>query len=186
MINSTSLNEVHNTLLKQYYPRIQPASKTNVFFGPRSKNVSSSAKQIGTPVLPTHQDEVRHRQGRHGKLTSPSTTNSSGRAGIPNHPRHQKVSSSKLAGNRHSLGRRHIGTLGPHHLGCFLCHDCPNNRCRTNNLDNTTGPRAGTIKYGWNSGSNQLRLPLLGGGCSDLPNMHLRATGIEEAHHQCV
>jgi hypothetical protein len=161
-------------------------SKTSVFFGPRSKNVSSSAKQIGTPVLPTHQDEVRHRRGRHGELPSPSTTNSSGRAGLPNNPRHQKVASSKLAGNRHTLGRRHIGTLGPHHLGCFLRHDCPNNRRRTNTLDNPISHREGTSQYGWNSGSNQRRSPHLGRGCSDLPDMHLRATGIEKANHQCV
>jgi hypothetical protein len=118
-----------------------PASKTNVFFGPRSKKNSSSAKQIGTPVLPTHQDEAIHRRGRHGKLPSPSTTNSTGRAGLPNNPHHQKVSPSKLESNRHPLGRRHIGTLGPHHLGCFLRHDCPNNERRTNTLGNTTSPR---------------------------------------------
>jgi hypothetical protein len=137
-------------------------------------------------VLPTHKDEVRHRRGRHGKLPSPSTTNSSGRAGLPNNPRHQKVSPSKLAGNRQALGRRHIGTLGPHHLGCFLCHDCPNNGRWTNTLENPTGPRAGTIHDGWNSGSNQCRSPYLGGGCSDLPDMHLRPIGFEEANHQCV
>jgi hypothetical protein len=60
MINSTILNEVHYTLLKQSYPTLYPASKTTVFFGPRTKNVSSPAKQICTPVLPTHQDEVLH------------------------------------------------------------------------------------------------------------------------------
>jgi hypothetical protein len=98
--------------------------------------------QIGTPVLPTHQDEVRHRRGRHGKLSLPCTPNSSGRAGLPNNPRHQEFSSRKLAGNRHSLGRRHLGTLGPHHFGCFLCYDCSNNGRRPNNLDNPTGPRA--------------------------------------------
>jgi hypothetical protein len=101
---------------------------TTVFFGPRTENVSSPVQQQGTPVLPTHQDEVLHRRGRHRKLPSPSTTNISGRAGLPNHPRHQKVSPSKLWSYRHSLGRRHIGTLGYHHFRCFIRHDCPNKR----------------------------------------------------------
>jgi hypothetical protein len=79
-----------------------------------------------------------------------------------------------------------MGTLGPHHLGCFLRHDCPNNERLTNTLGNITSSRAGTSHDGWNSGSNQRRSPSVGLGCSDLPNMHLRPTGIEEANHQCV
>jgi hypothetical protein len=79
---------------------------------PQSKNASTSANQIGTPVLPKHQDEIIHCRGHHIKLSSPCTPNSSGLAGLPNHPRQQKVSPSKLMGNRHSLGWRHIGTLG--------------------------------------------------------------------------
>jgi hypothetical protein len=153
---------------------------------PRSKNASASATQIGTTVLPTHQNEVRNCQRRHCDLSSPCNTNSSGRSGLPNNPRHQKVSSSKLAGNRHSLGRRRIGTPWTHHLRCFLCHDCPNDDLRANTLDNPTGPRAGTIQHGWNSGLNQRRSPHLGRGCSNLPDVHLRATGVEEANHQCV
>jgi hypothetical protein len=153
---------------------------------PRSKNASASATQIGTPVLPKHQDEVRHRRGRHVNLSSPSTPNSSGRAGLPNNPRHQEVSSSKLAGNRHTLGRRHLGTLGPHNLGCFLCHDFSNNGRLPNTLDNPIGPRAGTSQHGWNSSSNQRRSPHLGGGRSNLPDMQLRATCVEESNHQCV
>jgi hypothetical protein len=82
-------------------------------------------------------------------LHSPSNTNSSGRAGLPNNPRHQKVSSSKLAGNRHPLRRRHIGTLGPHHIGCFLRHDCPNNGRQTNNLGKTTSPRGAPATMYW-------------------------------------
>jgi hypothetical protein len=115
-------------------------SKTTVFFGPRSKSVSSTAKQIGTPVLPIQQDEVLNFRRRHGKLPSPSTTNSTRLTGLPNNPLHQKVSPSKLESNRHSLGRWHIGTLGPHHLGCFLRPDFPNNERRTNTLGNTTSP----------------------------------------------
>jgi hypothetical protein len=185
MINRTSLNEIHSTLLKQYYPRYSPQSRLAFSLVPRSKNASTSATHIVTPVLPTHQYEVHHRRGRHGKLPSPSTPNSSGRAGLPNDPRHQKVSSSKLMGNRHTLGRRYLGTLGPHHPRCFLRHDCSNNGRRPTTLDNTTGPRAGTIQHRWNSCSNQRRSPHLGGGCSDLPDMHLRATGVEKANHQC-
>jgi hypothetical protein len=102
------------------------------------------------------------RVGKMRKLPSPSTTNSSGRAGLPKNPHHQKCFPGKLLSNRHSLGRRHIGTLGPHHLGCFPRHDCPNNRRRTNTLDNPTSPQAGTSQYGWNNGSNQRRPPHLG------------------------
>jgi hypothetical protein len=47
-------------------------------------------------------------------------------------------------------------------------------------------PRAGTSNNGWNIGSNQRHSPHLGRGCSDLPDMHLCPTGIEEANHQCV
>jgi hypothetical protein len=129
-----------NSTTQGYSPR----SKLAFSLVPRSKNASSSAKQIGTPVLPTHQDEVLHPRGSHGKLPSPSTTNISGRARLPNHPRDQKVSPRKLASYRHSLGWRHIGTLGPHHLICFLCHDCPSNERRTNILDNPKSPRTGT------------------------------------------
>jgi hypothetical protein len=79
----------------------------------------------------------------------------------------------------------HLG-LGPHYLGCFLRHDFPNNGRWPNTLDNITAPRVGTSQYGWNIGSNQRRLPHVGGGWSDLPDMHLHATDIEEANHQCV
>jgi hypothetical protein len=150
-----------------------------------SKNASASATQIGTLVLPTHQDEERHRRGRHGKLSSPCTPNSSGPAGLPNNPLHQKVSSRKLAGNRHSLGWRHIGTHRAHHLGCILCHDCSNDGRRPNTLDKPTSPWAGPSQHGWNSGPNQRRSPHLGGGRSNLPDVNLRATGVEEAYHQC-
>jgi hypothetical protein len=44
-------------------------------------------------------------------------------------------------------------------------------------------PRTGTSNNGWNSGPNQRRSPHLGRGCSDLPDMHLRPTSIEEANH---
>jgi hypothetical protein len=43
-------------------------------------------------------------------------------------------------------------------------------------LDNPTAPRAGPSQHGWNSGPNQRRSPHLGGGRSNLPDMHLRAT----------
>jgi hypothetical protein len=178
--------------------------------------------QIGTTVLPTLQDEVSHRRGRHGKLPSPSTLSSRGRVGLSNHPRHQKVSSSKLAGNLHSIGWRTFGNprthhlrhiicydfpnngcqpntldnptssrtgpskLGPHHLRHILCYDCYNNGRRPKTLDKPTGPRAGTRQHRWNSGSNQHRSPHLGRGCLDLPDMHLRATGVAKANHQCV
>jgi hypothetical protein len=57
---------------------------------------------------------------------------------------------------------------------------------RTNTLGNTTSPRVGTIRDGWNSSPNQRRLPPLGRGRPNLPDMHLRPTGIEEADHQRV
>jgi hypothetical protein len=107
---------------------------------PQSKNVSPSAKKIGTPVLPTHKDEVRHRRGRHGKLPSPCTSNISGRVRLPNNPRLQKVSSRKLAGNQHPLGWRHSGTPGIHHLRRIICYDCHNNGCQSNTLENPTRP----------------------------------------------
>jgi hypothetical protein len=47
-------------------------------------------------------------------------------------------------------------------------------------------PRVGTSSNGWNSSPNQPRSPQLGGGCSDLPDMHLRPSGTEEADNQCV
>jgi hypothetical protein len=153
---------------------------------PRSKNASASATQIGTPVVPSHQDEVLHGRGRHRKLSSPCTTNSSGQAGLPNNPRHQKVSPSKLAINRHSLGWRHIGTPRAHHLGCILNHYCSTYGHRPNTLDKPTRPRAGTIQNGCNSGPNQRGSPHLGRGRSNLPDVHLRPTGIEEANHQCL
>jgi hypothetical protein len=115
-----------NSTAQGYSPR----SRLAFYLVPRSKNASVSATQIGTPVLPTHQNKVRHCRGNHSKLSSPITPSSSGRAGLPNNPRHQEVSSSKLAGNRHPLGWRHLGTLGPHHLGCFLRHDFSKNRRR--------------------------------------------------------
>jgi hypothetical protein len=141
--------------------------------------------KICTPVLPTDQDEVSHCRGRHGNISSPITPISSGRAGLPNDSCHQKVSSRKLAGNRHSLGSRHIGTLGPHHLGCFLRHDCSKDGRRPNTFDTSTSPRVGTSNDGWNSGQNQHRSPHLGGGRSNLLDIHLRATDVEEANHQC-
>jgi hypothetical protein len=146
--------------------------------------MSSPEKQIGTPVLPTHQYEVIHRRGRFGELSSSNPSNSRGRAGLSNHPRHQKVSPSKLASHRHPLGRRHVGTLGPHHFRCFLRHDCSSNSLGTNTLGNTKRPRAGTSSNGWNSGPNQRRSPPLGRGCSELPHTHLRPESIEEANHQ--
>jgi hypothetical protein len=78
------------------------------------------------------------------------------RAGLPNNPRHQKVSSSELSSNRHSLERRHIGTLGSHHLGRFLRHEFPSNRLRTNTLDNSSSPREGTSKHTVNDIDYQL------------------------------
>jgi hypothetical protein len=114
---------------------------------PRSKNASVSAMQIGTPVLPTHQDEVLHRRGRHGKLSSPCASYNSGRSGLPNNPRHQKVSSSKLSGNRHPLGWRYFRTPRTHHFRRILCYDRPNNRYRPNALEKPTSPRAGPSQH---------------------------------------
>jgi hypothetical protein len=83
----------------------------------RSKNASASATQIDNPVLPTHQDEVRHRRGRHGNLSSPCTPNSSGRAGLPNNPRHQFLQANSRTIDTHLGG----GTLG--HLGPIISDD---------------------------------------------------------------
>jgi hypothetical protein len=49
MINSTSSNEDHYTLLKQIYKQPQLVRNTTVFFGFRN----SPAQQQGTLVLPT-------------------------------------------------------------------------------------------------------------------------------------
>jgi hypothetical protein len=100
---------------------------------PRSKNTSVSATQICTPV----------RRGRHGKISSPCTPISSGRARLPNTSRHQKVSSSKLAGNRHPLGWRHFGRPRTHNLRRILCYDHPNEGCRPKTLEKLTSPPGG-------------------------------------------
>jgi hypothetical protein len=140
-------------------------SKTTVFFGLRTKNVSSPAKQIGTPVLPTDQDEVLHRRGCHGELPSSNPSNSRAQAELSNHPRNQEVSPSKLASHQHPLGRRHLRTLGPHHFGCFLLHYCSSNSRGTNSVGDTKRTRAGTSNNGWNSGPHQRRSPPVGIGC---------------------
>jgi hypothetical protein len=52
MINSTSLNEVYETLLKQYYARLYPTLRTSVFFGsPVQKRfrVSNANRHSGPP-----------------------------------------------------------------------------------------------------------------------------------------
>jgi hypothetical protein len=78
------------------------------------------------------------------------------------------------------------GTLGhlPHHFRCFLRHDCSSNSRGTNSVGNTKRPRVGTSNNGWNSSPNQRRSSPVGRGCSDLPDLHLRPAGIEEANHQ--
>jgi hypothetical protein len=93
---------------------------------------------------------------------------------------------SNLKSNIHFFWRRHIGTLGPHHLGCCILPYSPNNEQRTETLGNTTSPRVGTSSDGWNISPNQRRSPPLGRGCPNLTYMHLRPTGIEEADHQLV
>jgi hypothetical protein len=163
---------------------LYPVSNTTVIFGLQTKNVSSPAKQIGTPVLPTHQDEELHRRGRHGNLPSSNPSNSRRRAGLSNHPHHQKVSPSRLASHRHPLGRRHFRTPGPHNFICFLGHYCSSNSRGTTIVGNTKRPGAGTSNNGWNSGLNQRRSPRLGRGCSNLPDLDLRPASIEEANHQ--
>jgi hypothetical protein len=107
-----------------------------------------------------------------------------GRARLSNHPCQQEVSPSKLASHRHSLGRRQLRTLGPHHVGRFLLHHCSSNSRVTNIVGNTKRPRAGTSNNRWNIGPNQRRSPRLGRGCSNLPNMHLHPASIEEANNQ--
>jgi hypothetical protein len=67
--------------------------------------------------------------------------------------------------NSTSLNEAHY-----HHLGCIL----------------STSPRAGPSQHGWNRGPNQRRSPHLGGGRSNIPDMHLRAAGVEEVDHQSV
>jgi hypothetical protein len=135
-------------LIRHYLNRTtqsySPQARLPFSLSPGPKNVSSTAKQICTLVLPTHQDEVLHHRGRHGELPSSNPSNSRGRAGLSNHPPNQKVSPSKLSSHRHPLGRRHLRTLGPHHSRCFLRHDCSSNRRGTNILGNTKRPRAGT------------------------------------------
>jgi hypothetical protein len=101
------------------------------------------------------------------------------------HANRKFLQANLLAINTH-LGGGNIGTLGPNHLICFLRHYCPNNERGTTALGNTIIPREGTSHDGWSSGSNQRRSPPLGIGCSDLPKMHLRPTGIEEENHLSV
>jgi hypothetical protein len=126
-----------------------------------------------------HQHEVLHRRGRLGELPSSYTSNSRGRAGLSKHPRHQKVSPSKLSGHLHSLGRRHIRPPGPHHFRCCLLQHCSSNSRGTSSVGNTKRSRAGTSNNGWNSGPTQRRSPHLGRGCSDLPDLHLRPASMD-------
>jgi hypothetical protein len=131
-----------------------------------------------------HQDEVLHRRGRHGELPPSNSSTSRGQVVLSNNQRHQKVSPSKLAGHRYSLGRRNLGTLGPHHFICFRLQHCSTNSRRTNILGNTKLPRAVTSNNGWNISPNQRSSPRLGRGCANLPDLHLRPASIEEANHQ--
>jgi hypothetical protein len=78
MINTTRLNEVHQSLLKKYTQGYSPNNKICVFLVLRSKHASLSATTIGTPVLQIHQDEVCDGRRRHSQLPSPYPTNSSG------------------------------------------------------------------------------------------------------------
>jgi hypothetical protein len=84
-----------------------------------------------------------------------------------------------------NVGYAKIFATGHFMSACSLCHDCSNDGRRPNTLDKPTSPRAGTIQHGWSSGPNQHRSPHLGRGRSNLPDLHLRATGVEEANHQC-
>jgi hypothetical protein len=105
-----------------------------------------------------------------------------GRAGLSNDPRHQKVSPSKLASNRHSPGRRHFRPLGHHRFRCSLLQHLSSNRQCTNILGITKRPRASNIRNGWNSGPTQRSSPPLGRKCADLQDMHLRPASFEEAN----
>jgi hypothetical protein len=78
------------------------------------------------------------------------------------------------------------GTLGD--LGLIISDSSYAQIAPTTNDEQTLwvtppAPRAGTSCDGWNSSPNQRRSPPLGRGCPDLPDMHLRPTGIEEANH---
>jgi hypothetical protein len=84
--------------------------------------------------------EVLHCQGRHGKLPPSNPSASRGISRLSNNQRHQKVSPRKLVGHQYSLGRRNLGTLGPHHLVCFLLQHFSTNSRRTNTLENTNAP----------------------------------------------
>jgi hypothetical protein len=82
---------------------------------PRSKNASASATQIGTPVLPTHQDEVHHRRGRHGYFTHPVLPT------VQGEPDYQTINATRkfLQPNSRAIDT-HLGggTLG--HLGLII------------------------------------------------------------------
>jgi hypothetical protein len=131
-----------------------------------------------------HLNEVLHHRGRLGEIPSSYPSNSRGRAGLSNHPRHQKVSPSKLLSHQYSLGRRHFRPLGAHHFRCCLLQHCSSNSRGTNSVGNTKRPRAGASRNGWNGGPTQRRSPRLGRGCANLPDLHLRPASIEEANHR--
>jgi hypothetical protein len=78
------------------------------------------------------------------------------------------------------------GTLG--HLGLIISDAsyamiAPTMDAGPTLWTNPQAPGGGPIQHGWNSCPNQRRLPYLGGGRSNVPNMHLRATSFEETDH---
>jgi hypothetical protein len=79
------------------------------------------------------------------------------------------------------------GTLG--HLGLIISDASYAMIAPTTAAANTfykpTSPWAGPSQHGWNSSSNQRLSPHLVGRLSNLPDLHLRATGAENADHQC-
>jgi hypothetical protein len=183
MINSTSTNEAHYTLLTHIYKQPQFVRNTTLFLASGPKKTSLLQHSNKALRSSQQQHELLHRRGRLGELPTSNPTIRRGRAGLSNDPRHQKVSPSKLSSNRYSPGWRHFRPLGTHHFRCSLIQHCSSNSRVTNILVITKRPRAGTSINGWNSSPTQRSSPNLGRRCADLPDMHLRPASIEEANH---
>jgi hypothetical protein len=84
----------------------------------------------------------------------------------------------------------HLGGGTSGHLDLIILHAAYAMISPTTNEEPTlwvtpNAPGIGTSNNGWISGPNQRRSPYVGRGCSNVPNMHLRPAGVEEADHQC-
>jgi hypothetical protein len=111
---------------------------------------------------------------------------------VQSEPDYQTIQTTQkfLRANSRAI-KTHLGggTLG--HLGLIISDASYAMKAPTTDAGPTlwtTPPAPGLAPYqhGWNSGQNQYSSPHLGGGCSDVSYVYLRATSIEKTNHWCV